>query len=195
MDDEPPLGPDGDLNAQMVNDAVVPLLIKAFENGAYDPYSTPQTRRAIDLLEVVEGLAGKDSRKFTVSTALVSISPLIDAPQALLKAATTSIASHINLLSDNIAACQHPQATQRPAFDPSSRPALQRYIRRRIKLLRNVLLWRRAAPEDIRAQTAILCRNVLRPVLEKSWLGGGRELAETVCDSNRSTNRIVQITG
>lgn len=67
MDDEPPLGPDGDLNAQMVNDAVVPLLVKAFENGAYDPYSAGQTRRAIDLLEVVEGLAGKDSRKFTVS--------------------------------------------------------------------------------------------------------------------------------
>lgn len=66
MDDEPPLGPDGDLNAQMVNDAVVPLLIKAFENGAYDPYSAKQTRRAIDLLEVVEGLAGEDSRKFTV---------------------------------------------------------------------------------------------------------------------------------
>lgn len=66
MDDEPPSGPDGDLNAQMVNDVVVPLLTKSFENGAYDPYSSAQARRAIDLLEVVESLAGKDSRKFTV---------------------------------------------------------------------------------------------------------------------------------
>lgn len=67
LDDEPPLGPDGDLVAQMISDAVVPLLIKAFENGAYDPYSAQQTRRAVDLLEVIQELAGQDSRKFTVS--------------------------------------------------------------------------------------------------------------------------------
>jgi GC-rich sequence DNA-binding factor len=66
-DDEPPLGPDGDLNTQMVNDAVVPFLIKAFQSGAYDPYSAKQTRKAVDVLEVVQEMAGKDSRKFTVS--------------------------------------------------------------------------------------------------------------------------------
>lgn len=66
-DDEPPLGPDGDLNTQMVNDALVPLLTSAFQNGAYDVYSAKQTRKAVDLVEVVQLLAGKESRKFTVS--------------------------------------------------------------------------------------------------------------------------------
>ena len=70
MDDEPELGPDGDLVAEMMSKAVVPLLTKAFEAGAYDPYSAVQTRRAVDLVDVVQHLTGKDSRKFTVSHAL-----------------------------------------------------------------------------------------------------------------------------
>ena len=72
-DDEPPLGPDGDLAAEMVSKAVVPMLVKALENGAYDPYSAVQTRRAMDLADVVQELTGKDSRKFAVSPSLVSI--------------------------------------------------------------------------------------------------------------------------
>jgi GC-rich sequence DNA-binding factor len=66
-DEEPPLGPEGDLIPEMVSRAVVPLLVKALENGAYDPYSTPQTRRAVDLADVISELTGKDSRKYTVS--------------------------------------------------------------------------------------------------------------------------------
>lgn len=66
-EDEPPLGPEGDLIPEMVSRAVVPLLVKAFDNGAYDPYSAPQTRRAIDLADLVSDLTGKDSRKYTVS--------------------------------------------------------------------------------------------------------------------------------
>ena len=77
-DDEPPLGPEGDLNGQMVNDAVVPFLIQAFKHGAYDPYSAKQTRKAVDVLEVVQEMAGRDSRKFTVSFVyLIDFSTLI----------------------------------------------------------------------------------------------------------------------
>lgn len=68
-DEEPPLGPEGDLIPEMVSRAVVPLLVKALENGAYDPYSAPQTRRAVDLADVIAELTGKDSRKFTVRQA------------------------------------------------------------------------------------------------------------------------------
>lgn len=73
-DEEPPLGPEGDLIPEMVSRAVVPLLVKALENGAYDPYSAPQTRRAVDLADVISELMGKDSRKFTVSRALDLVS-------------------------------------------------------------------------------------------------------------------------
>jgi GC-rich sequence DNA-binding factor len=72
VDEEPPLGPDGDLVAQMVSDAVVPLLTRAFEAGAYDPYSAKQTRKAVDLADVVAELTGKDSRKFSVSPTIPS---------------------------------------------------------------------------------------------------------------------------
>lgn len=66
-DEEPPLGPEGDLVPEMVSRAVVPLLVKAFDNGAYDPHSAPQTRKAVDLADLVSELMGKDSRKYTVS--------------------------------------------------------------------------------------------------------------------------------
>ncbi len=72
LDDEPELGPDGDLVSEMMSKAVVPLLTKAFEAGAYDPYSAPQTRRAVDLVDVVQHLTGKDSRKFTVSHCILA---------------------------------------------------------------------------------------------------------------------------
>jgi GC-rich sequence DNA-binding factor len=74
-DDEPPLGVDGDLVAAMVSSAVVPLLTKSFESGAYDSYSAAQTRRAVDLAEVVSELSGKDSRKFTVRPPVLSYRP------------------------------------------------------------------------------------------------------------------------
>ena len=91
LDDEPPLGPDGDLVIEMVQKAVVPLLTKHFEAGAYDPYSTPQTRRAIDLVEVVADLTGKDSKKYisllkailaVFSEHIVSLATLIGAAMA-----------------------------------------------------------------------------------------------------------------
>lgn len=67
LEEEPPLGPDGDLVTVMVDRAVVPLLVKAFEAGAYDLYSAGQTRRTVDLVDVVKELTGKDSRKFNAS--------------------------------------------------------------------------------------------------------------------------------
>jgi GC-rich sequence DNA-binding factor len=76
-DDEPPLGPEGDLIPEMVSRAVVPLLVKALENGAYDPYSTPQTRRAVDLADVISELSGKDSRKYTVSSLSSPVSSVL----------------------------------------------------------------------------------------------------------------------
>jgi hypothetical protein len=80
MDDEAPLGPEGDLVSEMVSKAVVPLLIKAFEAGGYDPYSTPQTRRAVDLADVVSELTGKGSRKYTVSPSTASSLPQAESP-------------------------------------------------------------------------------------------------------------------
>ncbi|WVQ75090.1 hypothetical protein IAR50_004699 [Cryptococcus sp. DSM 104548] len=160
MDDQAPLSCDGDLIASMVSSAVVPLLTKTFEAGAYDPYSAPQTRRAVDLADVVAELTGKDSRKFT----------------ALLKAVLAVFHEHLIALSTSIAQATAHDAIQPPAFDPATRTAMERYVRRRIKLVKNILLWKREAPQEVRELVARLVGEVLRPILSRHWEGGGKEM-------------------
>ncbi|OXG25371.1 GC-rich sequence DNA-binding factor [Cryptococcus neoformans Ze90-1] len=164
MDEEPPLSPEGDLVASMVSTAVVPLLTKIFEAGAYDPYSAPQTRRAVDLTDVVADLTGKDSRKFVT----------------LLKAILEVFHSHLLELSSAIAAVTASNAIPPPAFNPASRSALIRFIHRRIKLLKNILLWKREAPQEVRGLVMRLIGEILRPVLSRSWDSGGKELAQEI---------------
>ncbi|WVR08253.1 hypothetical protein IAU60_005300 [Kwoniella sp. DSM 27419] len=164
MDEEPPLGPDGDLVASMVSSAVVPFLVKSLEAGAYDPYSARQTRRAVDLADVVGDLTGKDSRKYT----------------SLLKAVLGTYHSHLLDLSSTVSASLSPGAIPPPAFDPAARPAMERFVRRRLKLIRNIALWRREAPQEARELVIRLVAEVLRPVLNRHWEGGGREMAAKV---------------
>jgi GC-rich sequence DNA-binding factor len=64
--DEPELGPDGDLLPPMVSAVVIPNIVKAFESGAYDVYSARQTRRVVDLVDLVSVYTGKDNAKFRV---------------------------------------------------------------------------------------------------------------------------------
>ncbi len=63
-DDEPELGPDGDLVSAMMSTAVVPRLCKALQNGVFDPYSAKHVKRLVDLAEQVEISANAD--KFEV---------------------------------------------------------------------------------------------------------------------------------
>ncbi|KAK8849483.1 hypothetical protein IAR55_004817 [Kwoniella newhampshirensis] len=171
IDEEPPLGPDGDLVASMTSSAVVPLLTKALEAGAYDPYSSKQTRRAMDLADVVADLMGKDSRKYT----------------ALLKAILLVYHTYLLELSTSISAVTTPDSRPPPAFNPESRPAMERYIRRRIKLLINILLWRREAPQEVRELVIRLVGEVLRPILSRCWEGGGKEMAAKVLSAATGT--------
>ncbi|WWC73495.1 uncharacterized protein I206_107465 [Kwoniella pini CBS 10737] len=164
LDEEPPLGPDGDLVASMVSSAVVPLLTKAFEAGAYDPYSAGQTRRVIDLVDMVKEMMGKDSKKYTT----------------LLKAVLGVYHEHLLSLSSSVSSILSSNAIAPPAFDPASRPANERYVNRRIKLIKNIALWRREAPQETRELVIRLVSEVIRPVLGKTWEGGGKEMAMKV---------------
>ena len=166
VDDEPPLGPDGDLVIEMVSKTVVPLLTKQFENGSYDPYSTPQTRRAIDLVEVVADLTGKTSPKYV----------------ALLKAILGVFNTTIVDLATAVGVSMGQNAIPPPGFNPEARVALGRFVRKRVKLIKNVLLWRREAFMEVREYVNRIVGEVLRPVLERQWEGGGRELAQEVSD-------------
>jgi GC-rich sequence DNA-binding factor len=175
-DEEPPLGPEGDLIPEMVSRAVVPLLVKAFENGAYDPYSAPQTRRAVDLADVVSELTGKDSRKFTVCPTN-SLCGIEADDQSFLKAILMVYHHHIVDLAASVQQAAAPTAIPPPAFDPASRTSMERFVRRRLKLIKNILLWRRQSMNEARELITRIVNDVLRPVMERAWDGGGRDMA------------------
>jgi GC-rich sequence DNA-binding factor len=67
-EEEPEMGPDGDLVSAMISTAIVPRLCKIVEGGAFDPYSTNSLRRMVDLAEQVEASVERDSQKFQVSS-------------------------------------------------------------------------------------------------------------------------------
>jgi hypothetical protein len=66
-DEEPELGPDGDLVSAMISTAVIPRLCKLIEGGGFDPYSAKHVRRMVDLAEQVEASVARDNLKFHVS--------------------------------------------------------------------------------------------------------------------------------
>lgn len=66
-DEEPELGPDGDLVSAMISTAIVPRLCRIIEGGAFDPYSAKGLRRMLDLAEQVEAYVDGDNAKFQVN--------------------------------------------------------------------------------------------------------------------------------
>jgi len=57
---------------------------------------------------------------------------------------------------------------------------MERFTRRRLKLVKNILLLRRQSPNEARELITRIVNDVLRPVLERAWDGGGREMASRV---------------
>lgn len=66
-----------------------------------------------------------------------------------------------------------------PPYNPAARSAMQRFVRRRIKLLRNLLLWRRISSDEVQDLIARYV-NLLRGPLAKTWEGGGDDMAQKV---------------
>lgn len=67
LDEESPLGTDGDLAAAMISSAVTGIITNAASNGVYDVYSTRQTRRLTDLIDMTGEFIGKTGAKYRVS--------------------------------------------------------------------------------------------------------------------------------
>ncbi len=68
-EDEPELGPDGDLVSAMITTALIPRFCLVIEGGGLDPYSAKDIRRLIDLAEEIEVSVDKQNQKFEVSLA------------------------------------------------------------------------------------------------------------------------------
>lgn len=88
--------------------------------------------------------------------------------------------NHILELGSAIQEASLPTATAPPAFDPATRIAMERFVRRRLKLIRNILLWRRQSPNEVRELVNRIINDLVRPVLEKTWDGGGQDMVPRV---------------
>ncbi|KAJ9115871.1 hypothetical protein QFC22_005013 [Naganishia vaughanmartiniae] len=163
-EEEPPLAPEGDMAGAMVAGAVIRLVINAVQAGEYDPYSLAQTRKLVDLVDLVSDYTGKGPGKYKV----------------LLGAILAVFQDQIQALSTLISATLQPSAIAPPAFDPASRTALSTFTNRRLKLLKNMLAWRRYAPQDTAQLVGMLLHQVVQPCLSRCWDSGGKELTAKV---------------
>ncbi|PPQ75513.1 hypothetical protein CVT24_013187 [Panaeolus cyanescens] len=174
-----PLGPDGDLVASMIGTAVIPLLCRRLEAGALDVFSTWQVKAVVDLVEQMEAslVEGGDEGMGKFFTLIRSISSLFE----------KAISEGQTLLDT------YNSSAKTLGFDPESIPARQRYLARRIKLLQNLLIWRRYVSSLGGGSTsgavvsAVVTRLVddllqgtILPISRGGWDIGGKEAAQKV---------------
>ncbi|KAJ7643933.1 nineteen complex-related protein 2-domain-containing protein [Roridomyces roridus] len=122
------LGPDGDLVASMISTAVIPRMSLLIERGAFDAYSANDVRRMVDVAEEVESSVEDGSAKFLM----------------LLKAILVVFRAEISeceRIVQKVKGVSDPGSAR--AFDPAAIPARSRFLNRRIKLLRNLLRWKK----------------------------------------------------
>lgn len=178
------LGPDGDLVVSMISTAVIPRLSRLIEGGAFDVYSERHVRRVVDLAEEVEASVETGNVKLQVRPLMFTVrKPLTSSPQVLLKSAATAFQSAIADTETLLAKFPNRQGV----FDPEAIPARRRYLARRIKLLKNLLHWRKYTGE--RFGIGQLAENLVENMLsiaEGGWEVGGEEVARTVRSALRA---------
>jgi GC-rich sequence DNA-binding factor len=89
--------------------------------------------------------------------------------QALLKAVLGAFLEEAQSLVTLVSSASQPTATPPPAFDPASRTALGTFTNRRLKLIKNMLIWRRYAPQEIQQLVGMVLGQVIRPCLTRCW--------------------------
>ncbi|KAF7298985.1 GC-rich sequence DNA-binding factor-like protein [Mycena indigotica] len=153
------LGPDGDLVASMISTAVIPRICKLLEGGSLDVYSDAEIRRVVDLVEELEASVEPGNAKFLVLL------------QTVYKSFQTAISEVDELVSTSKARSAGVGAAP---FDPASIPARTRYLNRRIKLLRNLVRWRKysGAKRFGIEETVQKLANTIRELAEGAWDGG-----------------------
>ncbi|KAI0322031.1 nineteen complex-related protein 2-domain-containing protein [Amylostereum chailletii] len=167
-DNEPDLGPEGDLTSAMTSTTVIPLIARIVEEGGFDPWSGKDIRRLVDLAEELETLVERNNLKFqTLSKAVVT---------AFQAASRDSITLQKPYLALNM-----------PQFNPESIPARRRLLMRHRKLLSNLLQWRRhsGALYGIDEIIANHVKECLLPIANSGWEVGGedhmREVSVFLC--------------
>ncbi|KAF4590038.1 hypothetical protein EYR40_009567 [Pleurotus pulmonarius] len=152
------LGPDGDLVSSMISTAVIPRVCKLIEGGALDVYSAKHIRRLVNLAEEMEVSVERRSAKF----------------QALLKSVYT-VFDRATLQTEELIARSREAAPRQPVFDPEAIPARSRFLARRVKLVQNLMRWRKFTGEVYGAGEMAnrLVDGCIRSVAEEGWDVGG----------------------
>ncbi|KAI0330494.1 GCFC-domain-containing protein [Cubamyces sp. BRFM 1775] len=165
-EDEPELGPDGDLVSAMISTALIPRFCRLLESGALDAYSAADVRRLVDLAEQVEASVERQSLKF----------------EMLLKAVYTVFAAAVAATETSLRPFLE---LNQPRFDPAAIPARRRFLTRRYKLLRNLLQWRRYAGDKygLGALATRLVTSSMLPVAETGWEVGGEDIMRKVAQA------------
>ncbi|KAF8510864.1 nineteen complex-related protein 2-domain-containing protein [Gautieria morchelliformis] len=166
-DIEPDIGPGGDMVSSMISQAIIPRLSKVIEGGAFDPYSARHIRRMIDIAEQVEAYVEQEGVRF----------------QALLKSVSTVFREAVISTQTLLAPSLGPSNPGAP-FDPYSLPARRRFLVRRLKLLTNILKWRKYTGErfGLGEVATLLVRSCILPVAERGWEVGGEEILRKTVD-------------
>ncbi|KAJ7451559.1 nineteen complex-related protein 2-domain-containing protein [Mycena latifolia] len=151
------LGPDGDLVASMISTAVIPRVCKLVEGGAFDAYSDAHVRRVVDLSEEIEASVEPGNAKLLV---------LLKSVLSIFRTAMTEnekLVEKYKLTSAGTPA----------AFDPASIPARTRFVNRRMKLLRNLVKWRKYTGERFGIGESISrLVDAISDVARGGWDGG-----------------------
>ncbi|KAF5369342.1 hypothetical protein D9758_002504 [Tetrapyrgos nigripes] len=163
-DPERDLGPDGDLVSSMITTAILPRLAKVIEGGALDVYSDKHIRRAIDLMEEVEASIQEGNVKMQLLH-----KSIITCFEKVISSTETPVQTLLSL-------------SRPPSFNPESVPARQRFLIRQVKLLSNLLRWRKFTGERFgvgQMVTRIIERCIV-PVADEGWEVGGKDVVENV---------------
>lgn len=162
----------------MISTAVIPRLCKLLEDGALDVYSEKHVRRVIELSEEVEASLDNGNMKFQVHifspVRLCYLTKFSFVRQSLLhsvlatfkKAVTDTETLIVKYTSSSSAS-----GTRAPSFHPDAIPARNRFLARRIKLLQNLLKWRKYTGErfGVGQLTGKFVDECLLNVAEGSW--------------------------
>jgi GC-rich sequence DNA-binding factor len=182
-DVEPDIGPGGDMVSSMISQAVIPRLCKLIEGGAFDPYSTNHVRRMIDVAEQVEASVEHEGVRFQVGEILHAsfLRTQWRARQALLKSVSTVFRDAVTSTQTLLAPSFGPTNPGAP-FDPQSMPARRRFLMRRLKLLANLVKWRKYTGEKfgVGELATVLVKRCMVPVAERGWEVGGEDVLRKV---------------
>ncbi|KAH9179210.1 GCFC-domain-containing protein [Lactarius sanguifluus] len=162
-EEEPQLGPDGDLVSAIVSTTVLPRLSKLVEGGAFDPYSSKNIRRLLHLIEEIEVSVEKNHHKFQIlfNTVLIVFQDAVN----------------------DLTSLQEPfLATDSAPFHPGAIAARSRLLAHQEKLMSNILRWRKYSNSlfGIDEVARNLLVNCILPIAKTGWEVGGQEYVHRI---------------